>query len=186
MDYCKLCIHMHIYIQPREYIMWWRRSNIIYWQPYGALQWQERKRANWLDDIWRVTPLLQYHYFLFLNVFSYIHCWYLDKVADKRNVVIFACQPRIDHFIRQFSKKPAGYMCYTFFLFSLSSKTIYFLVYFIRAFDLNNWVGIYTCMCRFSLLIECQNNTCSLFVSKDKCVVKKTRVENINISIVID
>ncbi len=115
-----------IYIQPKEYIMWWRRSNIIYWQPYGALQWQERKRANWLDDIWRVTPLLQYHYFLFLNVFSHIHCWYLDKVADKRNVVIFACQPRIDHFIRQFSKKPAGYMCYTFFLFHSLQKQFIF------------------------------------------------------------
>jgi hypothetical protein len=129
---CKICICMYTYM-PREYIMWWRRSNIIYWQPYGTCN-REQKRANWLDDIWRDTPLSQYHYFLFLYVFSYIHCWYLDIVADKRNVVIFACHWGIYHFIRQFSKKPAGYMWYTFFLFQ---KQFCFLVYFIRAFDLS-------------------------------------------------
>ncbi len=123
---CLSTVANFAYIWPKEYMMWWRLSNIIYFN-HTVLSNGERKRANWLDDIWRDTPLSQYHYFLFLHVFSYIHCWYLDIVADKRNVVIFACHPRIYHFIRQFYKKPAGYMCYIFFLFALSSKTIFFL-----------------------------------------------------------
>jgi hypothetical protein len=139
-DCCKLCLHMYVYMAKRVYnVMKTIKYHLLATIRYFAIK---GKREQIDSMTFEETPLSQYHYFLFLYVFSYIHCWYLDIVADKRNIVIFAYHPRIYHFIRQFYKKPAGYMCYTFFLFRSLQKQFFF-VYFIRAFDLVNWVGIY-------------------------------------------
>jgi len=94
---------------------------------------KESKLTRW--HLKRHTAFTVSLFSLSLYLFLYIHCWYLNIVADKRNVVIFACHSGIYHFIRQFYKKPAGYMCYTF-LFSSSSSTKILFVFLSILFKL--------------------------------------------------
>jgi len=115
-NFAYVCIYM-----PREYIMWWRRSNIIYWQPYGTLQTGEKKESKLTR--WH----LKRHTAFTVSLFSLSLCLCLDSLlifrySGRQAKHRYFCLPstHIYYFIRKFYKKPAGYMCYTFsFFFTL-------------------------------------------------------------------
>jgi hypothetical protein len=106
-DCCKLCIRMNIDVAKRVYnVMKTIKYHLLATIRCFAIEGKrEQIDSMTFEETHRFYSIIIFSFYISFPIF----------IVD------------IYHFIRQFYKKPAGYMWYTFFLsFSLSSKTILF------------------------------------------------------------